>query len=472
MRTSADERTVWLMRPGAVLAAVAIGIAMLSLSIVVGGAPRTEAHAIPSLITVNGGASTVVPPGATVAVVVEATVPNNAGHFWSYTEWSIPGGPFGCVDHATHAQNTGGVESFVISAPAAAGTYDLTVNALAGSCGGGPASSFTGPSTLPAAIIVESPPTGPASPPPPQACVDSADPTNPAASSTSHTVGVPSDNHVISIAWPTVGAAGGASDDCNVDGFSWSFTASADDVPDTVREGEQGAVSASSGTLSDGSYWFHIRPRDAVGNWSDAAHVGPFIIDTTAPAIDVAGAAIAIDNERTSVSPVNVGDGVVFNITGTLESAPSATEVQVLVEFDGSKLGFVEARVGDVSLSQCSLLDAGRLFCDFGNLNADFEFQVHFTALDVTSSTATDATLGADFDGDGPVAMAVAGPASDDVEIVAVEGLQLPPTGDGSLAVGTSGGSRTVPMIGGLLAMALLGAGISARAIRRRRVEA
>ena len=302
--------------------------------------------------------------------------------------------------------------------------------------------------------------------------MDSADPTNPAASSTSHTVGVPSDNHVISIAWPTVGAAGGASDDCNVDGFSWSFTASADDVPDTVREGEQGAVSASSGTLSDGSYWFHIRTRDAVGNWSDAAHVGPFIIETTAPAIDVAGAAIAIDNERTSASPVNVGDGVVFNITGTLESAPSATDVQVLVEFDGSKLGFVEARVGDVSLSQCSLLDAGRLFCDFGNLNADFEFQVHFTALDVTSSTATDATLGADFDGDGPVAMAVAGPASDDVEIVAVEGLQLPPTGDGSLAVGTSGGSRTVPMIGGLLAMALLGAGISARAIRRRRVEA
>src|SRR5213076_1938753 len=39
----------------------------------------------------------------------------------------------------------------------------------------------------------------------------------------------------------------------------------------------------TSSTLSDGSWYFHLRTRDNVGNWSSPVHLGPYKIDTTAP---------------------------------------------------------------------------------------------------------------------------------------------------------------------------------------------
>jgi len=65
--------------------------------------------------------------------------------------------------------------------------------------------------------------------------------------------------------------------------YSYSWTASADTIPDTV--GETNTTGATSPPLGDGNNWhFHVRTKDQAGNWNpDAAHKGPFRIDTNAP---------------------------------------------------------------------------------------------------------------------------------------------------------------------------------------------
>lgn len=144
------------------------------------------------------------------------------------------------------------------------------------------------------------------------------------------------------------------------------------------------------------------------------------------------GSTIDIDNTRTSPSPANVGDTVVFRIDVGLTDVPVTNEADVFITFDDAHLAYVGALA-----SECSTIASG-IVCDFGAASADFSFDLDFTALAVTDSTATNATLGADFDGPGPGAAAVAGPASADVAIVDVEGIQLPPLGDGSFATGSS----------------------------------
>ena len=60
-------------------------------------------------------------------------------------------------------------------------------------------------------------------------------------------------------------------------------------TPDNVKDIEEG-ITTEIHTLSDGNaHWFHIRSVDNLGHWNDTTvHIGPFWIDTTAPAfIDV-----------------------------------------------------------------------------------------------------------------------------------------------------------------------------------------
>jgi len=155
-----------------------------------------------------------------------------------------------------------------------------------------------------------------------------------------------------------------------------------------------------------------------------------------------------------------VGEGVTFRIDVTLTEVPAANTAEVLVEFDTAHLSYDGA-----SVAQCELLSIG-VACDFGQIGSDFSFEVDFTALAVTDSTATDATLGADFDGAGAGGQTVAGPATADVAIVDVAGVQLPPLGDGSSALNASGAS-SLPMA---LSVLLLGsvAGLGLGMLRRR----
>ncbi len=107
----------------------------------------------PNQPTVDGGSSTTVLPGATIAVQVFVRTSSNTD--WDSTRWTISGGGgTACVDHANHtANNTDYTESFNITAPNTDGAYDLTILVASNdSCGG-----TTNTTTLTGAIIVASP---------------------------------------------------------------------------------------------------------------------------------------------------------------------------------------------------------------------------------------------------------------------------------------------------------------------------
>lgn len=115
--------------------------------------------------------------------------------------------------------------------------------------------------------------------------IDKTDPTDPTdVHSTSHTVSTPSTINSVDIAWTVSGSIPGATDALSgVDGYSYSFTHGSTDVPDTTKDAEEDATGTNSGPLADGAWYFHLRTFDIADNMTSTVHVGPFIIDTTAP---------------------------------------------------------------------------------------------------------------------------------------------------------------------------------------------
>jgi hypothetical protein len=100
--------------------------------------------------------------------------------------------------------------------------------------------------------------------------------------------------------------------------------------------------------------------------------------------------------------------------------------------------------------------------------DADFSFDVHHTALEVTDSTATHATLFADFDGDGPDRDVTAGPAIDAVAIIDVAGLRLSPLGDGNAPMPAGGFAPLMLAALAVLLGTMLGGGVGvARRVNR-----
>jgi len=108
--------------------------------------------------------------------------------------------------------------------------------------------------------------------------VDTSPPEDPAVSSTSHTISVASTDPTVDVTF--TGASDGLS---GVDGFSYQWSTSPSTLPDTTKDAEETATGATSPALADGSHYFHLRTRDNAGNWTATVHLGPFIIDTTAP---------------------------------------------------------------------------------------------------------------------------------------------------------------------------------------------
>jgi peptide/nickel transport system substrate-binding protein len=109
--------------------------------------------------------------------------------------------------------------------------------------------------------------------------VDGTAPTNPALASFDHAVSAWSGDNSVHVAF-----AGAADSLSGVDGFSYEWSASASTVPDTTVDAGGSATDATSAALADGTaHWFNLRTRDRAGNWSGAAHLGPFWIDTAAP---------------------------------------------------------------------------------------------------------------------------------------------------------------------------------------------
>ena len=112
--------------------------------------------------------------------------------------------------------------------------------------------------------------------------IDSTAPGNPLAIlSTSHAI-APALNtdRTIDMSWSA------ASDNLSlVDGYSFFFDNSSAGTCDQVKDGEETALSTTSATLDDGSWYFHLCTRDNAGNWSVAVAVGPYIIEAAPPQV-------------------------------------------------------------------------------------------------------------------------------------------------------------------------------------------
>jgi subtilisin family serine protease len=103
--------------------------------------------------------------------------------------------------------------------------------------------------------------------------IDTVAPTNPTLSSPSHAIGEPSQDNTVEVEWTTA---------TQTDGYSYEWSQDSQTQPDEVTDADGTTTSAISNPLEDGSWWFHLRTR-AGANWSHESHIGPFVIDTTAP---------------------------------------------------------------------------------------------------------------------------------------------------------------------------------------------
>ncbi len=113
--------------------------------------------------------------------------------------------------------------------------------------------------------------------------LDETFPTDPTdVSTTSHTA--PKNDTTIDMVWTVAGSIPGATDATSgVDGYSYEFSNGATDVPDNTKDLEETATGITSTSLTDGTWYFHLRTVDNAGNWTSTVHSGPFVVDTTAP---------------------------------------------------------------------------------------------------------------------------------------------------------------------------------------------
>lgn len=111
--------------------------------------------------------------------------------------------------------------------------------------------------------------------------IDTTPPSIPASpSSTSHRPGTPSNLGTIAIRW----ASGqDEPDGSRLVGYSYTWDQSPTAVPGSEASLPANAIGVTDPPLPDGRWYFHLRAVDAAGNASEAAHIGPFLIDTTAP---------------------------------------------------------------------------------------------------------------------------------------------------------------------------------------------
>jgi len=116
--------------------------------------------------------------------------------------------------------------------------------------------------------------------------IDRTAPTDPTPSSSSHQIGVISNDPTVDIAISGAGdpTSGGVSS--GIDGFdtAWnkSPTWTATETVDVQETWSGGTFTATS----DGEWYFHIATRDNAGNWTSTEDLGPFDIDTTPPDVE------------------------------------------------------------------------------------------------------------------------------------------------------------------------------------------
>jgi hypothetical protein len=109
-----------------------------------------------TVITVDGGASTNVLAGATIAVSVTVQGSGNPNQ-WHSTSYQIEGQSVVCVNTDNKSGQSSNTVQFNITAPAVAGTYDLTVQAHHDQSNCSASNHDSAPDTLVNSIIVGNP---------------------------------------------------------------------------------------------------------------------------------------------------------------------------------------------------------------------------------------------------------------------------------------------------------------------------
>ena len=108
-------------------------------------------------VTLNGSAPPITVAGS-ASITIAVTVKNTASNNWRSTGWLIAttSGALTCVDTTDHNGNGTFTESFTVTGPAAAGTYNLYLTPfMAAAC----ATPGTGASWVPAVTVDTTAPT-------------------------------------------------------------------------------------------------------------------------------------------------------------------------------------------------------------------------------------------------------------------------------------------------------------------------
>ncbi len=144
--------------------------------------------------------------------------------------------------------------------------------------------------------------------------------------SSTHTPDVWTNDTTITYTWSQA-----ADNVSGVDGYGTFTSSNAAGSPSPLKDIEQ--VASYSETLAQGSWYFNLRPVDNSGNWNASyANVGPFRIDTTAPAaatgLASASHQVNVQNCATVVgvswvAAVDTGGSGIGGYAGLWDSSPA-----------------------------------------------------------------------------------------------------------------------------------------------------
>ncbi len=129
--------------------------------------------------------------------------------------------------------------------------------------------------------------------------------------STSHQIGEPSNDNVITVSW---------SQQPDAAGFSFLFSEEPAELPDTDADLRGEAISARSLPLDQGSWYFHMRTMGKDGEWTSTVHIGPFEISEGDPEPSDTPTPTPGDTETPTATP-----GASPTPTATAEATPTAT---------------------------------------------------------------------------------------------------------------------------------------------------
>jgi len=280
-------------------------------------ASQSHAARVIDSVTLNGSPLVTVSPSATISATVNVTTNGNGSdRRWRSTAWSIdtfPPGATNCVNHPNHNSAGSYSETFNITAPAAAGIYNIYFIAYRNDgCSQGASSAFT----RTAAVTV-------ASPPPLVSALSlaSGDPTT-ANTSVSWMVSFDQSVSGVDTSDFTLVAAGG------VVGAS---------ITVVTGGGANWTVTANTGTSNVGTLGLNLIDNDSIINASATplGGVGSGNGNFTGPLYTLAPPAPVLV-KTASASAAVVGDVVTFTISAT---NPYATPLTTVVITDALPTG-------------------------------------------------------------------------------------------------------------------------------------